>query len=117
MNRFLASGSTTLALVTTIALSSQATPVSYNPPNTATQTSARQITPSDLATAAQRGQLKTQGIPGGSQLVSEYVLGRINAEAVIQSAIAANLLPTSAANDSSYIHAVESQLETRLLVY
>lgn len=116
MNRFLVSGLTTLALVTAIA-PGQAIPVSYNPPNPATETSIRQITPSDLVSVAQQGQLKTQGIPSGARLASEYVLGRVGAKEVIQSAIAANLLPTSAVNDSSYYNAVESQLQNRLRVY
>lgn len=116
MNRFLLSGLTTLAFATAIAPGSQAIPISYNP-DTVSQTSVRQLAPSDLVAMAQRGQLKTQGIPGGTQLVSEYVLGRIGAKDVIQSAISANLLPANAVNDSSYSRAVESQLETRLRVY
>lgn len=116
MNRFLLIGLTTLAFTAIVPSVSQANPISYNS-NTVGQTSVRQITPSDLVIMARRGQLKTQGIPGAMQLTSEYVLGRINAEKIVQAAIAESLLSTDAVNDLSYLNAVASQLQIRLRLY
>lgn len=89
MNRFLLIGLTTLAFTTIVPSVSQANPI-YNP-NTVGQTSVRQIAPSNLVIMARRGQLKTQGIPGTMQLTSSYVLGRIDAEKIVQAAVAAHL--------------------------
>ncbi|MDJ0594275.1 MAG: hypothetical protein QNJ72_30590 [Pleurocapsa sp. MO_226.B13] len=116
MNRFLLTSLVTIAFTIIVPSVSQANPIFYNS-NTICQTLVRQIAPSDLVIMARRGQLKTQGIPGAMQLTSEYVLGRIDAEKIVQAAIAACLLPTDAVNDLSYLSAVASQLQIRLRLY
>lgn len=45
------------------------------------------------------------------RLMSEYALGRIGAKEIVFGAISAQLLPTQAVNDQSYLNAVEAQLQ------
>ena len=116
MNRFILIGLTTLAITSAVPSVSHANPISYDP-DTVSQTSGHQIAPSDLVTMARRGEFRTQGIPSAMQLTSQYVLGRIDAEKIVQAAIAEHLLPTNAVNDSSYLNAVALQLQVRLRSY
>lgn len=113
MNRFISIGLTTLAVISTIPSVSQADRTSYEC-NTASQTSVCQITPNALVTMARRGKLKAQGIPGGMQLTFEYVLGRVNAEKIVRSAIDEQLMSPDVVNDLSYLNAVKLQLQARL---
>lgn len=73
-------------------------------------TAVNQITPFNLAYLAYRGELRNQGIPGYSGLVSAYQDGRVSAESLVQTAITTNLLSENALNDEGYINAVDAQL-------
>lgn len=111
MKRFIIGGFSLLVASAIAAPAAQAQENRYNPPvvrNTAT--TVNQITPFNLAYLAYRGNFKTQGIPGYSGLVSAYRDGRVSAQSLVQTAIAANLLSENALNDEGYINAVDAQL-------
>lgn len=115
MKRFILAGLTTLAVALVID-PAIAKPVSFNPYAAANVPTSR-IAPSDLVSMAQRGKLKEQGIPSNMRLMSEYAMGRIGAQEIVQSAISAGLLPTGVASDQSYLNTVEAQLRILLQVY
>ncbi len=68
------------------------------------------LQPFNIAFLAYQGNLKEQGIPSGSALISEYQIGKLTAKDVVEAAIRANKLPAQVLNDSSYLNALESQL-------
>lgn len=117
MKRFLLAGLTTVALSTAAIPTVQAEPTAFNPYSTRRTATTALIAPAALATLAQQGELRAQGIPGFQNLTLEYTLGRISAVEVINGAIAARLLPASAANDAAYRDAVDNQLEILLNVH
>ena len=68
------------------------------------------LKPFDAAFLAYQGNLKTQGIPSGSALVSQYQIGNLTALDVVKAAVNAKKLPAQALNDRGYLNAVDSQL-------
>ena len=68
------------------------------------------LKPFNAAFVAYQGNLKAQGIPSGSALVSQYQTGSLTALDVVKAAVNAKILPAQALNDISYLNAVESQL-------
>ncbi len=68
------------------------------------------LKPFDAAFLAYQGNLKAQGIPSGSALISQYQTGNLTALDVVKAAVNAKKLPAQALNDRSYLKAVESQL-------
>ncbi|MDZ7950961.1 hypothetical protein [Nostoc sp. DedQUE09] len=67
--------------------------------------------PFDAAFVAYQSNLKAQGSPSGSALVSQYQTGNLTALNVVKTAINAKKLPAQEAlNDKGYLNAVESQL-------
>ncbi|MEH1970920.1 MULTISPECIES: hypothetical protein [unclassified Nostoc] len=68
------------------------------------------LKPFDAAFLAYQGNLKAQGIPSGSALVSQYQTGSLTALDVVKAAVNAKKLPTQALNDRGYLNAVELQL-------
>jgi hypothetical protein len=68
------------------------------------------LKPFDAAFLAYQGNLKAQGIPSGSALVSQYQTGNLTALDVVKAAVDAKKLPAQALNDKGYLNAVESQL-------
>ena len=68
------------------------------------------LKPFDAAFLAYQGNLKAQGIPSGSALVSQYRTGSLTALDVVKAAVNAKKLPTQALNDTAYLNAVELQL-------
>lgn len=70
------------------------------------------LKPFDIAFLAYQGELKTQGIPSGSDLVFEYQRGNLSAVDVVKAAVNAKKLPVQVLNDKSYLNAVESQLQS-----
>jgi hypothetical protein len=109
----------TLATLTTLALAAFApitqaqTPAAVTPATLETTAASRyQPTPFNLAYLAYRGHLKEQGIPSYSLLISAHRAGRISAEDVVRSAVAANRLSPETLSDASYVRAVETQLDT-----
>ncbi len=116
MKRLILAGITAFALSTAAVPDVKAEPAAFNPYPAASTTVAT-LSPAALATMAQQGEFRTQGIPGFQNLTLEYTLGRIGADEVINSAISARVLPASAANDSAYRDAVDNQLRVLLNVY
>lgn len=70
------------------------------------------LKPFDIAFLAYQGELKTQGIPSGSDLVFEYQRRNLSAVDVVKAAVNAKKLPVQVLNDKSYLNAVESQLQS-----
>ncbi|MCC5601974.1 hypothetical protein [Nostoc favosum] len=68
------------------------------------------LKPFDAAFLAYQGNLKAQGIPSGSALVSQYQTGSLTALDVVKAAVNAKKLPAQALNDTGYLNAVEWQL-------
>lgn len=68
------------------------------------------LKPFNAVFVAYQGNLKAQGIPSGSALVSQYQTGSLTALDVVKAAVNAKMLPAQALNDIGYLHAVESQL-------
>ncbi|MEH2327103.1 MAG: hypothetical protein V7K32_26790 [Nostoc sp.] len=68
------------------------------------------LKPFDAAFLAYQGNLKAQGIPSGSALVSQYQTGSLTALDVVKAAVNAKKLPAEALNDTDYLNAVESQM-------
>lgn len=64
----------------------------------------------DLVTAAYRGRLEEQGIPGYTELLNDYEIGEVTAEDVVRAGIEADELRPKAVEDEAYINAVELQL-------
>lgn len=67
-----------------------------------------QIAPVDLVEQAYRGALKNQGIPSYGTFITEYRAGHITGKNLVESAIQANMLPSSALDDQGYINAVSN---------
>ncbi|MEH1871106.1 hypothetical protein [Nostoc sp.] len=68
------------------------------------------LKPFDAAFLAYQGNLKAQGIPSGSALVSQYQTGSLTALDVVKAAVNAKKLPAEALNDTDYLNAVQSQM-------
>ena len=66
-----------------------------------------EITPYGLVMAGYQGQLSKQGIPSGSRFITATRLNKIEAEDLVQSAIAAGRLSETTLNDRSYLYRVE----------
>lgn len=69
-----------------------------------------QIAPFNLVSLAYQGNFKTQGIPGSGSLVAAYQIGRVSAEDLVKSAVAANILSPSVLKNRGYLNAVDTQL-------
>ncbi|MCC5646428.1 hypothetical protein LC607_26635 [Nostoc sp. CHAB 5824] len=86
-------------------------PIAINLNNLLTHsTNVSYLKPFDAAFLAYQGNLKAQGIPSGSALVSQYQTGSLTALDVVKAAVNAKKLPAQALNDTGYLNAVESQL-------
>lgn len=92
---------------TQIANSNSGEPIAINSNNSS---NVSYLKPFDAAFIASQGNLKTQCIPSGSALVSQYQTGNVTALNVIKSAVNAKNLPAQALNDKGYLNAVESHL-------
>jgi len=69
----------------------------------------------NLVSAAYRGELEPQGVPSYYELEQAYRAGEIDAETLVNRAIAADELSPAAAEDEAYINAVRlhlSELDT-----
>ncbi|MEH1833828.1 MAG: hypothetical protein V7L29_17595 [Nostoc sp.] len=86
-------------------------PIAINSNNLFTHsTNVSYLKPFDAAFLAYQGNLKAQGIPSGSALVSQYQTGSLTALDVVKAVVNAKKLPVQALNDKDYLNAVESQL-------
>ncbi|MEH1938062.1 MAG: hypothetical protein V7L14_31035 [Nostoc sp.] len=96
---------------TQIATNNSSEPIAINSNNLSTHsTNVSYLKPFDAAFLAYQGNLKAQGIPSGSTLVSQYQTGNLTALDVVKAAVNAKKLPAEALNDRGYLNAVESQL-------
>ncbi|MEH1848568.1 MAG: hypothetical protein V7L25_27285 [Nostoc sp.] len=86
-------------------------PIAINSNNLFTHsTNVNYLKPFDAAFLAYQGNLKAQGIPSGSALVSQYQTGSLTALDVVKAVVNAKKLPAQALNHKDYLNAVESQL-------
>ncbi|MGF2038874.1 MAG: hypothetical protein RMZ43_026750 [Nostoc sp. CmiVER01] len=86
-------------------------PIAINSNNLLTHfTNVSYLKPFDAAFLAYQGNLKAQGIPSGSALVSQYQTGNLTALDVVKAAVNAKKLPVQALNDTGYLNAVEWKL-------
>ena len=69
-----------------------------------------ELTPSNLVFQGYQGRLKSEGIAGYGTFRQGIHLGKIDAETLIQGAIAQGKLDANKANDASYIQQVKSYL-------
>lgn len=104
MKRLVIGGLTTLLLVSALAPTVNA--------QTETSTEASQLQPFNLVSLAYQGYFGETGVPGYAGLITGYHSGRISAEDLVQSAIDQNRIPSSALEDSAYLHSVDQQLRT-----
>ncbi len=65
----------------------------------------------NLVASAYRGEFKEQGIPSYTQFEQAYISGELNAESLVNSAIAAGELSSEAIEDEAYLNAVTLQLD------
>ncbi|MEM7591103.1 MAG: hypothetical protein AAF383_06210 [Cyanobacteria bacterium P01_A01_bin.83] len=80
-------------------------PVSFNPtpkPN--------QVTPLGLVAAGYQGRLAVQGIPGNDAFLSAISSNKINAQDLVQGAVASGQLSQDTLNDRDYLDSVASLL-------
>ena len=66
----------------------------------------------NLVSSAYRGDFEDQGINSYAVLVTDYEDGQLTAEDLIQAAIDAGELSPSALEDTSYVEAVDAQLDS-----
>ena len=94
-----------------ITTNNSAEPIAINSNNLLTHfTNVSYLKPFDAAFLAYQGNLKAQGIPSGSALISRYQIGSLTAQDVVKAAVNAKKLPAQALNDIGYLNAVEWQL-------
>lgn len=110
MQRFILAGLATLTLSTAIAPAVKAEPTAANPYLVSTSSAVSQLTPVQLVLLANQGYFKAQGIPSSALLTSEYNLGAISAQDLVESAVQANQLSPQTAKDARYVTAVDNQL-------
>jgi hypothetical protein len=69
-----------------------------------------EVKPFNLVQLGYQGYFKTQGIPSNGAFISAIHSGKVNANALIETAIAAGRLAPETLNNPSYVNAVENQL-------
>ncbi|AFY45611.1 hypothetical protein [Nostoc sp. PCC 7107] len=95
---------TTHGQVITTAINSYMSPSNVN--------TVRGIQPFNLVYLAYQGNLKSQGIPSGSTLISQHQIGNLNAKDLVQAAVKAKKLPNQFLHDYTYLSAVDVQLSS-----
>ncbi|AFZ43975.1 hypothetical protein PCC7418_1806 [Halothece sp. PCC 7418] len=108
----------TLGTLSTLLLALGAVPAaqaeSMNPAEeqayTQNQRNVRSTAAFDLVSAAYRGKLESAGIPSYHKLQQAYETGQVDAEDIVNSAIAAGELSPTAAGDEGYMNAVSLHL-------
>lgn len=74
------------------------------------------ITPYALVTAAYQGRLRDRGIPAGGKLITAVHTNQVQAQDLVEGAIAQGRLPATTLNDSSYLRHIRlmiNQLNSR----
>ena len=107
MKRFLIGSAVTVvfAALSPAALASEMAAVSE------TRTNDHDIQPFNLVQGAYQGQFSEQGISGFNGLVNGYQSSRIEAEDLVEAAIAKGRLSQDTLEDSGYLSAVSLQLQ------
>jgi hypothetical protein len=102
-----------LATLSTLAISGMANPVSAEQIAATSTTSIRgnvELTPFSLVTNGYQGYFVNQGIPGNARYLSAIKTGKVDAESLVNAAIALERLPSDKINDSSYLNHVQFHL-------
>lgn len=76
----------------------------------ATPTMAAEVAPSNLVFQGYQGRLIKEGIPSYANFLQAVYLGKVDAETLVQGAIAQGKLDPDMVNDDSYLRKVESAL-------
>ena len=71
---------------------------------------AAEIAPVNLVFQGYQGRLASEGIPGYGAFLQAVSLGKVDAEALVKSAVAQGRLSSSTANDKSYLRQVDASL-------
>ena len=77
---------------------------------TSMPSAAAEITPIDLVFQGYQGRLVEAGIPGYAAFRQAVFFGKIDAETLVESAVARGKLPSSILNNKSYLRQVEASL-------
>jgi hypothetical protein len=77
-------------------------------------TAIHQTTPFNLAYLAYRGNLAAYGIPSYNALVFALRSGQLDADKIVDQAVAAHLVTPETADDREYVSAVEGMLQDLL---
>jgi putative effector of murein hydrolase len=111
MKSFILASLTTLALATVVAPAAQATPkTAINPYVAGNELTNKFLNPASLVALANQGYFQAEGIPSNTLLVSEYRLGRVTAQDLVNAAVKTNRLPADVVNEG-YINAVDTHLQ------
>ena len=76
----------------------------------ATPAKAAEVTPNNLVFQGYQGRLKSEGIPGYASFRQRVFLGKIDAQTLVQGAIAKGKLDAALADNANYIKQVKSYL-------
>ncbi len=71
---------------------------------------ATEITPSDLVFQGYQGRLSSEGIPSYATFIQAVYLGKINAETLVEGAIAQGKLAPETTQNEGYLRQVQSSL-------
>jgi hypothetical protein len=111
MKRFIIAGLTTLTLATVIAPVAQATPkTAINLYAASNESTNKFLNPANLVALANQGYFQAEGIPSNTLLVSEYRLGKVTAQDLVNAAVKTNRLTTDVV-DEGYVNAVDTHLQ------
>lgn len=107
MKRFLVGSAVTLlfAALAPAALANEMAATSHN------RVSSDHIKPFNLVYGAYQGQFSNQGIPSSQRFINAYDHSQIEAQELVEAAIAKGRLPQDALQDRGYLNAVSSHLE------
>jgi hypothetical protein len=102
-----------LATLSTLAISGMANPVTAEQIAATSTNSIRgnvELTPFSLVTNGYQGYFANQGIPSHGRYLSAIKTGKVDAESLVEAAIALGRLAPDKINDSSYLNHVRSNL-------
>jgi hypothetical protein len=114
MKRAILAGLSAISLSALVATSAIAAPrpatqdVAMN--STSYQGTVTRLGSESLASLAYQGYFRAQGIPGYGALLNAHDAGRVNAKTVVQAAVNAGRLSSTALTDQNYIYQVEVAL-------
>lgn len=95
----------------------QATAPTFSPHDPINNSTLTDVTPFNLASLAQNGYFKAQGIPGYTAFYNAYEDGQITAKDIVAAAVNAHKLSPQYLSDQNYISAVDAQLRATTQYY